>query len=287
MATTSLHYLCMKVPPGDGPCGNVLEMETRLRNRPFLAYAAHHWGQHTRREEEALRPLIHKLLDNAGLRASSYQVLQHRTRLDSHLAEVAFSALPTGLEPLYIVAYWDLGTTAELYLDEHTLSLVDPQGWTPLHWACFKRSATIRELLLRRRVPVDPRDLHGWTPLFWVSFNGDVEALVCLLDRGADHLVNDMYSWTILQWAVFSGQRSAVEVLLNHHASFLAREAKRPPVTVALLSLPDTRRLLGARRLPSMVPAELVADSGDADLLDMLLQGISPNGGKTSGFNEA
>ncbi|KAJ7439220.1 ankyrin repeat-containing domain protein [Mycena latifolia] len=284
MANTCLRYLCLRNPFSTGPCDNVLEMDARLRTMPFLGYAALHWGRHARRVEQSLMLLIRRLLDNDGFRDSSFQALQHRTRLDPQLAEASFAALPTGESPLHIIAYWDLGEMAQVYVDDKNLCLVDAQGWTPLHWACFKKSSVVRELLLRRGAAVDMRDSHGWTPLFWTSFNGDVEALRSLLARGADHLVKDIFSWTALQWAVSCGQRNAVEVLLNHHAQFLAREANRPPVLVASLNVAEAQQ---RHDLRSMVPAEIAADTGDAGLLDVLLQGIGSGSAISLGFNEA
>ncbi|KAJ7111396.1 ankyrin repeat-containing domain protein [Mycena epipterygia] len=286
MASTCLHYLCMRTF-GTGPCDNVLEMDSRLQNMPFLAYAAHHWGRHARRVEQLLIPLIRKLLDNDSLRASSFQALQYRKRLEPELAEAAFAALPTDQAPLHVVAYWDLGATAELYIDGDSLSLGDEEGWTPLHWACFKESATVRKLLLDRGAAIDMRDSHDWTPLFWASFNGDIEALTNLLDRGADHLVRDIYSWTALQWAVSCGERSTIELLLDHHACFLASAATRPTSLVASLTVEEVRNLTHHRAACSTVPAELAAETGDVDLFDTLLQGMNPGDGRSLSLNEA
>ncbi|KAJ7111386.1 ankyrin repeat-containing domain protein [Mycena epipterygia] len=286
MASTCLHYLCMRTFR-TGPCDNVLDMDTRLQKMPFLAYAAHHWGRHARRVEQPLIPLIRKLLDNDSLRANSFQALQYRKRLEPQVAEASFAALPTDQAPLHVVAYWDLGATAEMYMDGDNLSLGDEEGWTPLHWACFKGSATVRKLLLDRGAAIDMRDSHDWTPLFWASFNGDIEALTDLLDRGADHLVRDVYSWTALQWAVSCGERSTSELLLNHHARFLTRAATQPPLLVASLTVEEARNLTHHRAACSTVPAEIAAETGDADLLDTLLQEMNPGGGRSLSLNEA
>ncbi|KAF7352041.1 putative Ankyrin repeat-containing protein [Mycena venus] len=287
IASTCLRYLCMRTFE-TGPCENVLEMDARLQNMPFLAYAAHHWGRHARRVEYLLIPLIRKFLDNSSLRASSFQALQYRKRREPQLAEASFAALPTGQAPLHVVAYWDLGAIAELYMDDDNLSLGDDEGWTPLHWACFRGSTVVRELLLERGAALNIRDSHDWTPLFWASFNGDIEAVASLLDRGADHLVRDISSWTALQWAVSCGERSTIELLLNHHARFLTHAATRPPVFVASLTVEEARNLVHHRAVArSMVPAELAAETGDADLFDTLLQGMNPGGGSSLGLNEA
>ncbi|KAJ7616947.1 ankyrin repeat-containing domain protein [Mycena polygramma] len=282
IATTCLRYLCMRTF-GTGPCANVVEMDARFQDMPFLSYAAHHWGRHARRVEDSLIRLIHSLLDNACLRASSFQALQYRKRFAPQLAEASFAALPTGQTPLHVVAYWDLGATAQVYIDSEDLSVGDTEGWTALHWASFKGSATVRELLLECGAPINVRDSHHWTPLFWASFNGDIEALTSLLARGADHLVKDISSWTPLQWAVSCRHRSIIEALFKHHASIVARNGTRAPVA-ASFTVKEARKHCAAR---SMVPAEIAAETGDADLLDVLLRGISQDGAKTLGFNEA
>ncbi|KAJ7439213.1 hypothetical protein FB451DRAFT_1570045 [Mycena latifolia] len=283
MASTCLRYLCLRNPFSTGPCDNVLEMDARLRSMPFLAYAAHHWGRHARRVEQPVMPLIHKLLGDTSFRDSSFQARQHHPRPDPQLAEALFATLPTGAGPLHVAAYWDLGGTAELYINSNNLSLPDAQGWTPLHWACSKGSAVVRELLLHRGAAVDIRDSHGWTPLFWACFKGDIEALTSLLDRGADHLIKDISSWTALQWAVSCGQRSAVEVLLKHHTHFLTLEAQRPAILIGSLSVAEVRQLSRSR---SIVPAEIAAEMGDASVLDVLLRDISPCSTAQLGFNE-
>ncbi|KAF8217383.1 ankyrin repeat-containing domain protein, partial [Mycena galopus ATCC 62051] len=204
--------------------------------------------------------------------------------LEPQLAEASFAALPTGQAPFHILAYWDLDATAELYMDSDNLSLGDDEGWTPLHWACFRGSTVLRKLFLERGAALDIRDSHDWTPLFWASFNGDIEAVASLLDRGADHLIRDIYSWTALQWAVSCGQQTTIELLLNHHAHFLAHAA---PLLIASLTVGEARNLTHHCAARSIVLVELAAEAGDADLFDMLLQGMNPGGGRSLSLNEA
>ncbi|KAJ6461144.1 ankyrin repeat-containing domain protein [Mycena vitilis] len=282
IATTCLRYLCMR-KFGTGPCENIVEMDARFEDMPFLSYAAHYWGRHARVVEDSLIPLIRQLVDNASLRASSFQALQYRKRVAPQLAEASFTALPTGQTPLHVAAYWDLGATAQVYMDNEDLSLSDTEGWTALHWACFKGSTIVRELLLGRGAPINVRDSHHWTPLFWASFNGDIEALASLLAQGADHLVKDISSWTPLQWAVSCRHRRIIEALLKHHANFVARNGSQGLVA-ASFTVEEARKHCASR---NMVPAEIAAETGDADLLDVLLRGISQDGAKTLGFNEA
>ncbi|KAJ6540513.1 ankyrin repeat-containing domain protein [Mycena capillaripes] len=262
MASTCLRYLCLPAPFSAGPCDNVADITIRLSKMSFLAYAAHYWGRHARHFEQPLIPLIRKLLDDPDLRASSFQALQYRTRLQPQLAEAAFAALPTGQGPLHVAAFWDLQTSAELYLDKLTVSLHDTEGWTPLHWACFTGSRIVRDLLLARDAPVDAQDSHGWTPIFWASFNGDVEALTGFLAHGAAHTLKDLNEWTALRWAISARQRHSVEVLLNHNACFLGSQKGR---VLASLSLAEVRQHHTAHNL---LPTAISCDNEDADILD-------------------
>ncbi|KAJ7860217.1 ankyrin repeat-containing domain protein [Mycena olivaceomarginata] len=268
IASTCLHYLCMHIPFGSGPCDNVSAMNTRLDQMFLLSYAAQHWGRHTHYDEKPLIPLIRKLLDNASLLESSFQALHHHRNLDPQLDEASFAALPTGKGPLHIAAYWDLKETARVYSDHDSLSLSDGQGWTPLHWACFKRSSTVSQLLLSSGAAVNAADSYGWTPLFWASFNGDTKMLTSLLDLDANHLVRDRYSWTAFQWAVSCRHQKAMEVLLNFNSNFLCLNSPQP-LHVPSLSVHTAKRYHDAR---TMVPAEIAAETGDANLMDQLLQ---------------
>ncbi|KAJ7766257.1 ankyrin repeat-containing domain protein [Mycena metata] len=286
MARTCLHYLCMSRPFSTGPCSNVLEMNQRLGQMSFLTYAAHYWGRHARGIEQPLAQLICQLLGDTSLRGSSFQALHYRRHLDSQLADASFAALPTGQGPLHVAAFWDLGEAAETYLDSNSLVLVDAQGWTPLHWACFKCSAVVRKLLLHHGASVNICDSHNWTPIFWASFNDDTEAVTSLLNHRADHLIRDIYSWTALQWAVSAGARNTVELLLGHHTQFLARRKEEPRKLVASLSVAEAQlQLQHAHRHRSIVPAEIAADVGDADLLDVLLQAMTVKASDSAAFN--
>ncbi|KAJ7033224.1 ankyrin repeat-containing domain protein [Mycena alexandri] len=273
MARTCLRYLCMSTPFSAGPCNNVLDMNQRLDQMSFLTYAAHYWGRHVRGIEQPLTQLICRLLGDTRLCGSSFQALQYRRHLDPQLAEASFAALPTGQGPLHVAAFWDLGEAAETYLDNNSLVLVDAQGWTPLHWACFKSSVVVRELLLRHGASVN-------------IFNGDVEALASLLDHGADHLIRDLYSWTALQWAVSSGARNTVQLLLDHHTQFLAWKVKEPRKLIASLSVAEAQLQHAHRhRSTGIVPAEIAADIGDASLLDVLLQAMTMEPSDSAAFN--
>ncbi|KAJ7111448.1 ankyrin repeat-containing domain protein [Mycena epipterygia] len=256
MASTCLRYLCMRTF-GTGPCENPLEMDARLQNMPFLAYAAHHWGRHARRVEQPLIPLIRKLLDNENWRESSFQALHYRKHIKPLLAGASFAALPTGQVPLHVVAYWDLGETAKP-TRRVGLRFIGPASREAPSSASFSSSVA------QQLIYGTPTTGHHY--------------------RGAEHLARDIYCWTALQWAVSCGQRSAIEVLLNHHARFLARETTRPPVLIATLTVEEARKYHGAC---SIVPAEIAAEMGDADLLDLVLQGINPAGARSLDFNQA
>lgn len=272
MATTCLLYLCLRTPFGEGPCHSVDQLNARLKEMPFLAYAARYWGWHARRIERPLIPLIRKLLDDSNLRASSYQVLHSRQAQSPQLSEAIFSALPTGEGPLHIAAYWNLPETTAIYLEDTDPSCVDAQGWTPLHWACSKGSAAVRDILLERGAAPDTRDSHGWTPLFWASFSGDVDAIKSLLSHGADHLARDMHSWSALQWAASRGERRAVQALLDHHAQYEGQGNQREQVLVASLSVAEAKARL---QTSPVTPVELAAEYGDASLVDSLLSQLS------------
>ncbi len=59
------------------------------------------------------------------------------------------------------------------------------EGWSPLHWAVHRKSASLVQLLLDRGVDPDVRDVYGWTPLHLAVEEGWLEGVDLLLKAGA------------------------------------------------------------------------------------------------------
>lgn len=68
---------------------------------------------------------------------------------------------------------------------------VDPEGWTPLHYAAAGDAHAIVALLLARAVRIDPRAPNGRTPLMLAASYAGEEMVDRLLRAGADPAARD------------------------------------------------------------------------------------------------
>lgn len=255
IAKTCLGYLCLR-PLAVGPCTDVESLNGRLRDMPFLAYAAQQWGIHVQRVEKQSESQILKLLENPSLVASSFQALQHRKRKHRELAIASFEALPTGQGPLHVAASWGLTFTAQSMLAGGVdPSPKDAQGWTPLHWACSNSHKPMADLLVKYGADLYSRDSQGWTPLFWASYKGNVQIVNFLLEQHADHLIVDNHGWTALHWAVSRGEKETVNALVAHHTQCLERE-ERFELPIRSIAVDEARQLGPGKSSPIELATE-------------------------------
>ena len=279
IARTCLTYLCLR-PLQAGPCSNIDDMNRRLKELPFLQYAARKWGKHSTEPEveERLSPFIHRLLEDSNLTASSFQALQYRDEIRDHaLAKITLETLPKEQKGLHIAAYWGLQrTTRELLERGEESNCLDSQQWAPLHWAASEGQLAVMKLLLEGGAAVDSQDSQRWTSLFWSSLNGDVPALRFLLEKGANHFLRDFHGWTALHWAVSKGKEESVNTLLEHHAHYLAKDRE-----LSIWSrLPDDFYHINEslKALDWQTPMEVAAEAGDATIFDTLLKSWNQTG---------
>ncbi|KAL3490044.1 ankyrin repeat-containing domain protein [Aspergillus germanicus] len=272
VAGTCLRYLTMKHLAD--PCKSAPEISQRLKQMPFLEYAAKYWGRHIpdAEDEKKSEHLILKLLRDHGLRNSAFQALQYRHEFsDESLAEDIFQSMPTDEQALHIASYWGLVSTAETILSTGEDVLTpDSHKWTPLHWACSRNHEALAELLLQQGADPKAQDIQGWTPLFWAAFNGNSRIVRLLLDHGADHLARSSLSWTALHWAVSSGHLECVKLLLEHHARSEPEQPKFHEMSVEEVEA----------YAESLLPLEIAADGNDANTFDLLVQHLQTPGGE-------
>ncbi|KAL3454105.1 ankyrin repeat-containing domain protein [Aspergillus insuetus] len=272
IAGTCLRYLTMKHLAD--PCKSAPQMSQRLKQMPFLEYAAKHWGRHIpdAEGEKKSEHLILKLLRDHGLRNSAFQALQYRHEFsDESLAEDIFQFMPTDEQALHIAAYWGLLPTAETLLSTgEAVSSLDSHKWTSLHWACSRNHEPLVNLLLRHGADPKAQDIQGWTSLFWAAFNGSSRIVRLLLDHGADHLARSSLGWTALHWAVSSGHSECVKLLLEHHAQSEPDQPKFHEMSVEEVEA----------YAESILPLEIAADANDANIFDLLVQHLQTPGGE-------
>jgi hypothetical protein len=118
-----------------------------------------------------------------------------------------------------------LGRTERLReLLEAEPSLVDaysPDGFTPLHLACFSGGAEATRLLVGRGAPLEAlaRNEHVRVrPLGTAAFSGDRESARLLVEAGADAAAAVEGGFTPLHTAAQNGDSEFVELVLRHGA---------------------------------------------------------------------
>ncbi|VUC25828.1 unnamed protein product [Clonostachys rosea] len=198
IARSSLRYLTLKVL-SVGPTSSADDLKVRMKELPFLQYAAQNWRTHILNDEilESLTGAIDVLLENHGLYSAAFQVsnFQGQGQLkDLAVRAAAFDTMPTGHSALHFAAYWDLGDKASQLIDSgYPLNARDSQDWTPLHWACFSGSRQAVRVLFLRGADTGAKDSVGWTPLFWAALQGDTSSAELLLQHQLDHTTRDIH----------------------------------------------------------------------------------------------
>jgi len=96
------------------------------------------------------------------------------------------------------------------------LNAYSPDGWTPLHLACFFGNPSVAEALIARGADVRPQStnpMHN-TPLHAAAAGRSKEAVRALLEHGADVNARQEGGWTALHAASQNGDVEMVRLLI-------------------------------------------------------------------------
>ncbi|RYP54685.1 hypothetical protein DL768_000621 [Monosporascus sp. mg162] len=262
IAATCLRYLSFGAF-GGGPCPSDRRMEDRMRDYPFLEYAARHWGDHARDCQHVREAGVNKLalafLSQDAKVTCSVQAMhlpayrrpgysQHFPRnvtslhLSAYfgLAEIACEILRSekiadsidaqdsnGRTPLSLVAEKGYTEAAAPLLDNGAnVGTKDNRGWTALHWACKGgHELMARCLLLRQGVGgVGAKDKQGATALYWAAEKGHEATVRLLLENGAEVNLREGRGTTPLQGASAGGHEGVARLLLDKGADIDAQD---------------------------------------------------------------
>ncbi|KAF2197628.1 ankyrin [Delitschia confertaspora ATCC 74209] len=231
IATACLRYLNLDVL-SSGPVNSSAEMDARLKDLPFLAYAARYWRVHVSNKQEAVLSKLHpvilnyidKMLESLPRSTAAFQAANYKHHImDAVVRSATFDTMPTDHTYIHFIAFWNLPDKLCASLEKsNNINALDSQNWTPLHWALFARSTASAEVLISRGADVHAKDSAGWTPLFRASLNGDTNLVEALLRNGANHLEQDNHQWTALRWAVALQHAKVIEILMKHHEKQLS-----------------------------------------------------------------
>ncbi|KAJ2930181.1 hypothetical protein H1R20_g6860, partial [Candolleomyces eurysporus] len=290
IASTSVGYLSL--PSLSTPCPNLDTLSCRLRDMPFLAYAAKYWGGHAKRVEEPLSPQIQAFLLNEDVASASFQLLHIGEWKNQELAAAVFASLPCRQNPLHIAAYWGLDFTLKSLLSMGgDAATQDSDGWTPLHWAASNGHESTIAILIDHGVDINSRDSKGWTPLFWACFRGLPSIVSCLLEKGAEHRVRSVTGWTCLHWAISRRHNEIITMLLQHHRDFTHRAASIT-VPIGTLTIARLKEVQTVKNRAAECASgdetllELAASAEDGDVFTVLLQDFDPSNKQPAAFCE-
>lgn len=143
-------------------------------------------------------------------------------------SEVAALLLEKGVE-LDIFAACMAGTKERLLqlIDEkpERVSEYSPDGWTPLHLACFFGQPELAAELMARGAEVNARSRNPMenTALHAAAAGRDQEAVCLLIEHGADVNARQHGGWTALHAASQNGDVEMVRLLIGAGADVGAR----------------------------------------------------------------
>lgn len=129
-----------------------------------------------------------------------------------------------------------------------SVSSVDTDRDTPLHWAAIWNKRDAAMFLIKKGAKVNVRDYKGLTPTHWASGKGNLELVALLAANGADLNRSDLLGRTPLHLAAYRGKENTANYLIKKGADVNARDRKgETPLHLAVHSDRDVVALLLAR----------------------------------------
>lgn len=224
-----------------GPCKTNEEMENRLEDKPFLKYAAKHWGYHAQGQpEESVEKLILNFLSQEPKVSSSTQIRCLKTGLENYT-----QYFPRSVSALSVTSYFGLCRIARIQLDKGANLIVNEQftmqpldmaairghdefvrlllDYKPdqskdyaLHQAAFNGHEAVVRVLLQSGADVDTPDELGMTALHLASQMGNENITRLLLEQKANAFLKTPHGKSTLYLAARSGKAAVIEMLLQH-----------------------------------------------------------------------
>jgi len=193
------------------------EREDRLKQYPFLKYAANHWGDHVDRGVKGLvSQRAWDFLTNTARLQSAFQVM----------SDFPFHK-ESGVTGLHIAAYFGLTKLVQKGIKHRgplSINATTQSGETALHWAARYQSNKFVQLLVEKGADLNLADnvrSRNQTALHLAVVNRDMASVRVLLESSrCDLHLADAQNWTPLRWAAAYGHGSLVKLLLSHGAKF-------------------------------------------------------------------
>lgn len=121
----------------------------------------------------------------------------------------------------------DRNSALEMIAMNAPVSLPQPDGTTPLHWAVYRVDEELVKALLAHGAKPDAANSYGSSPLAEAARVANVNIVGMLLDAGADPSRTNEDGETPLMLAARTGVVKVAELLVSHGANVNARERFR------------------------------------------------------------
>ncbi|KAK5991138.1 putative serine/threonine-protein kinase fhkC [Cladobotryum mycophilum] len=223
-AKLKLTKICLKyltLPNfSQGACASDFIMLQRLKQYPFLDYAAKYWGSDGGIfDTDSVLPDVHSFTSNtAAVEVANQAWSLHGFRNTDWSQEY-----PRNVPALVLVATFELPRILErMVLDGHDIEGKGTDGDTALIRAAdLGRTENVRALL-KLGAAVNARDHMDETALQKAAGNGDESIVKVLLDGSAEVNLKTSSDWTPLMSAVSSGNIEVVRLLVQAGAHLAA-----------------------------------------------------------------
>ena len=126
--------------------------DDKLRQYPFLDYAAKYWGHHTRGNTEKVveQSALRFLLSEGKVPGASQVLLDKGYRRPGYIDDIPI------LYGIHLVAYFGLQDILVVLLEmEADVEAKDSRGWTALHWSARNGYEAVVRLLLEKGADVN------------------------------------------------------------------------------------------------------------------------------------
>jgi ankyrin repeat protein len=266
IARTCLTYLSFDVYP-------CTDYDILLRDNPFLDYAARHWGDHARGQEEAVKFLALGFLQDSSKAAYAGDVL------------AAWWDRPANYSGMHLSSFFGLAKITDYQLKNGAIAnSKSSKGKSPLSIAAENGHETVVELILAQdNVEINSRDEYSQTPLSWAAQNGHEAVVKMLLARDdIDAVSKDLYGETPLSWAAYNGHEAVVKLLLardsvdvnskdsrNRTPFSFAAERGHESVVKLLLTRDDVD--INSKDSHNRTPLSWAAENGREAVVNLLL----------------
>jgi hypothetical protein len=219
LTRTSLTYLALP-NFSSGACTNDADMSLRLKQYPFLDYAAKYWGTEIVHIESAeIMPELESFISNTAALEAANQAWSLKPNWYTHWSQ----EFPRRVPALVMISAFEVSDILRYMVSkDHAVDDRGSDGETALiRSAAFGHAQNV-QVLLELGAEVDARDHMDETALQRAARCGYEDVINVLLDKGADVNLRASGNWTALMSAVSSTNIEAVKILVEAGADFKA-----------------------------------------------------------------